>query len=61
MLITACGSLVIGFSPTFDSVGVLALVILVVARLLQGLAHGGEMGTAVTYLVERALAAPQPQ
>lgn len=25
-----------------------------IARLLQGLAHGGEMGTSVTYLVERA-------
>lgn len=54
MMITACGSLVIGLSPTFDSVGVAASIILVAARLIQGLAHGGEMGTAVTYLVERA-------
>ena len=54
MMITAGGSLVIGFSPMFDSVGILASIILVTARLVQGLAHGGEMGTAVTYLVERA-------
>lgn len=54
MMITASGSLIIGLSPTFDTVGVFASIILVTARLLQGLAHGGEMGTAVTYLVERA-------
>lgn len=54
MMITAGGSLIIGLSPTFDSIGIMASVILVAARLIQGLAHGGEMGTAVTYLVERA-------
>ena len=54
MMITALGSLIIAFTPTYGTVGVLASVILVIARLLQGLAHGGEMGTAVTYLVERA-------
>jgi len=54
MMITALGSLIIAFTPTYGTVGVLASVILVVARLLQGLAHGGEMGTSVTYLVERA-------
>lgn len=54
MAIVAVGSLVIAVAPTYGSVGVLASVILLVARLVQGLAHGGEMGTAVTYLVERA-------
>ena len=54
MLITALGSLVIACTPTFEQVGVIASVVLVVARLLQGLSHGGEMGTSVTYLVERA-------
>ena len=54
MLITALGSLMIAATPTFEVAGVFASVMLVVARLLQGLAHGGEMGTAVTYLVERA-------
>lgn len=54
MMLTAFGSLVIALSPTFDAIGVAASVILLLARLLQGLAHGGEMGTAVTYLVERA-------
>ncbi|WP_053004997.1 MFS transporter [Kocuria sp. SM24M-10] len=54
MMLTALGSLVIAIAPTYASVGLLASVILLVARLLQGLAHGGEMGTSVTYLVERA-------
>lgn len=54
MMLTAFGSLAIAIAPTFASVGVLASVLLLVARLLQGLAHGGEMGTSVTYLVERA-------
>lgn len=54
MAIVAIGSLVIAVAPTYGAVGVLASVILLLARLVQGLAHGGEMGTAVTYLVERA-------
>ena len=54
MLITAGGSLVIAVAPTFASIGIAASLILLVARLAQGVAHGGEMGTSVTYLVERA-------
>ena len=54
MLITASGSVVIAFTPTFASIGIFASLILLVARLAQGIAHGGEMGTSVTYLVERA-------
>lgn len=34
MMITALGSLIIAFTPTYDTVGVLASVILVIARLL---------------------------
>ena len=54
MLITAGGSLLIAFTPTFASIGIFASIVLLVARLAQGIAHGGEMGTSVTYLVERA-------
>lgn len=54
MLLTATGSLIIAVTPTYETAGVVASVILLLARLLQGLAHGGEMGTSVTYLVERA-------
>ncbi|MDQ0092872.1 MFS transporter [Paeniglutamicibacter psychrophenolicus] len=54
MLLTASGSIVIAFTPTYGSIGIAASVVLLLARLIQGLAHGGEMGTSVTYLVERA-------
>lgn len=48
------GSLLIGVAPTYAQVGVLAPVILVVARLIQGLSTGGELSTATAFLVESA-------
>ncbi|MFV2195325.1 MFS transporter [Nocardiopsis sp. LOL_012] len=52
--LAAAGSLVIAVAPTFDSAGVLASFVLLAARLLQGLSHGGETGSAFTYLAEVA-------
>lgn len=52
--LAALGSLVIAVAPTFGTVGVFASVILLAARLLQGLSHGGETGSAFTYLAEVA-------
>jgi MHS family alpha-ketoglutarate permease-like MFS transporter len=48
------GSLLIACSPTYAAVGVWAPVILLVARLLQGLSLGGEYGSSATYLSEMA-------
>jgi MHS family alpha-ketoglutarate permease-like MFS transporter len=48
------GSLAIGLSPGYESIGTAAPVILVLARLLQGLSVGGEYGTSATYLSEMA-------
>jgi MFS family permease len=50
----ALGSGMIGALPTYAQVGVLAPVLLVLARLLQGFSTGGEMGPATTYLLESA-------
>lgn len=48
------GSLIIALTPTYASVGWVASAILVTARLVQGLAHGGELPSAQTYLAEHA-------
>jgi len=51
----AGGSLLIAVSPTYARAGALAPVVLVVARMLQGLSVGGEYGASATYLSEMAL------
>lgn len=52
--VMAGGSLVIACTPSYGTIGVLAPIILVLARLLQGLSLGGEYGTSATYLSEMA-------
>ncbi|MDQ0689065.1 MFS transporter [Arthrobacter sp. W4I7] len=52
--LAALGSLLIGIAPTFEAVGAFASVLLLVARLIQGLAHGGELPSSQTYLSEMA-------
>jgi MHS family alpha-ketoglutarate permease-like MFS transporter len=54
IVLAAFGSLMIAVSPTIEQIGVGASVLLLTARLLQGLAHGGETGSAFTYLAEVA-------
>lgn len=52
ILMTAIPSLIIGLSPTYHQVGVLAVVILLVSRILQGFSSGAEMPGAVTFIAE---------
>ncbi|MDQ4087839.1 MAG: MFS transporter [Pseudomonadota bacterium] len=48
------GSLIIALVPTYGAIGALAPVILVLARMMQGLSLGGEYGASATYLSEMA-------
>jgi MFS transporter, MHS family, alpha-ketoglutarate permease len=48
------GSLMIAITPGYETIGVFAPLMLIAARLLQGLSMGGEYGTSATYLSEIA-------
>ncbi|MEW2219424.1 MFS transporter [Streptomyces sp. NPDC006990] len=54
ILLMGGSSLLVAVTPTYASAGVLAPVVLVVARLLQGLSVGGEFAASTTFLVESA-------
>jgi MHS family alpha-ketoglutarate permease-like MFS transporter len=54
VLMMCAGSLMIAVLPTYQTIGALAPVLLLVARLVQGLSVGGEYGTAATYMSEVA-------
>lgn len=54
VLLMCFGSLVIALTPGYETIGVAAPILLVVARLMQGLSVGGEYGTSATYLSEMA-------
>lgn len=47
---TAC----IGLLPGYQQIGIASTICLILIRLLQGLALGGEMGGAITYVMENA-------
>jgi len=54
ILIMGMSTFVVGILPNYASIGLAAPVILIVLRLLQGLALGGEYGGAATYVAEHA-------
>ena len=54
ILIMGCSTFLVGLLPSYSSWGVAAPVILIVLRMAQGLALGGEYGGAAVYVAEHA-------
>lgn len=52
ILMMAVGTVMIGLLPTYSSIGVLAPILLLAARLLQGFSTGGEWGGATAFMAE---------
>jgi MHS family proline/betaine transporter-like MFS transporter len=47
-----CGTLAVALMPSFAAIGVLAPLLVIVARLVQGFSAGGEFGSSTAFLVE---------
>lgn len=54
MLMMAGASLLIGLLPSYETLGIFASALLLLCRMIQGFAHGGESATAYSYVAEIA-------
>ncbi|MDR7094223.1 MFS transporter [Hydrogenophaga laconesensis] len=54
ILLMGASTFIVGLLPSYASIGLAAPIILIVLRMLQGLALGGEYGGAATYVAEHA-------
>ncbi|WP_423822990.1 MFS transporter [Salinisphaera sp. SPP-AMP-43] len=52
IIMMSVGTFVIGVLPSFETIGIWAPILLVVARLIQGFSTGGEYGGAATFICE---------
>jgi len=54
LMLMGASTFVVGLLPGYDTLGALAPMLLVLMRVIQGLALGGEYGGAATYIAEHA-------
>jgi MFS family permease len=54
MLLMGGSTFVVGLLPSYEAIGVAAPILLILMRLVQGMALGGEYGGAATYVAEHA-------
>ena len=54
LVLMGISTLLIGFTPDYDTIGIAAPILLIVFRMLQGISFGAEFGTASTWVVEQA-------
>ncbi len=52
MIMMAAGTFAIGLIPSYDTIGIAAPVLLLLARMVQGFSTGGEYGGATTFVAE---------
>jgi MHS family proline/betaine transporter-like MFS transporter len=52
ILAMAAGTFLLGLLPGYEAIGIWAPILLVVARIIQGLAAGGEYGSAAAFMAE---------
>src|SRR6201991_3960836 len=52
IVMMTCGTLAVALMPTFAQIGVIAPLLIIVARLVQGFSAGGEFGSSTAFLVE---------
>jgi MFS family permease len=54
LVLMGVSTLLIALTPSYDSIGIVAPILLIAFRLLQGISFGAEFGTASTWVVEQA-------